>query len=130
MSDSLEIVRFFFELSNNIKLFHWQTTSYAAHKATDELYGVMQVLSDKFLEILQGKKNKRVGFGYGKGDSASLMLMQLSHDKFIAYLQMCGGWLMDIQNKGVVTASDTDLLNIRDEMLGAIHQTLYLLSFK
>lgn len=130
MSDSIDIVKFFFEMLNNVKLFHWQTTSYAAHKATDELHAVIEQLSDKFLEILQGKKNKRVGFGYGKGDSANLMLVQMTPDKFVAYLQACCFWLMDIQNKGVVSATDLDLLNLRDEMVGAINQTLYLLSFK
>jgi len=34
-----EYVRFFFTLQLNIKMYHWNTTSYSRHKATDEFGG-------------------------------------------------------------------------------------------
>ena len=33
-----EITIVFLEILMMVKLFHWKTTSYATHKATDELY--------------------------------------------------------------------------------------------
>ena len=47
-----EIVRFFFTLQLNIKMYHWNTTSYARHKATDDFGGKLLSLIDKFVEQL------------------------------------------------------------------------------
>ena len=33
-----DIIYFFLQMINAIKLFHWKTTDYATHKATDQLY--------------------------------------------------------------------------------------------
>ena len=45
---------------NTVKLYHWKTTSYSQHKATDELYGNLNVNIDSFVEIMLGKKGDRV----------------------------------------------------------------------
>jgi DNA-binding ferritin-like protein len=39
-----EIVRFFFCLQLNLKIYHWNTTSFSRHKATD-------VFNEKILEL-------------------------------------------------------------------------------
>ena len=37
------IVSMFLQMLNTVKLYHWKTTSYAQHKATDELYSKLNV---------------------------------------------------------------------------------------
>lgn len=49
------IIKIFFHMSNNIKLYHWQTTSYAQHKATDELLSNISPLIDQFVEVYMGR---------------------------------------------------------------------------
>jgi DNA-binding ferritin-like protein len=43
-----EITVIFFEILLMIKLYHWKTTSYATHKATDELYSKLNENIDRF----------------------------------------------------------------------------------
>ena len=47
-----EISVVFLEMLLMVKLFHWKTTSYATHKATDELYDKLNENIDSFIEIL------------------------------------------------------------------------------
>lgn len=43
-----------------LQLCHWQTTSYAEHKATDKLYSYISSFKDEVVEKLMGYTNKRV----------------------------------------------------------------------
>ena len=47
-----EITIIFLEMLLMVKLFHWKTTSYATHKATDDLYSKLNANIDSFMEIL------------------------------------------------------------------------------
>jgi len=121
----MELVKFFFTLQHNLKLYHWQTASYARHVATDTLGQSLGASIDKFVEILQGKKDKRVG----AKAAATLSLVSMDDEQISLYLRDCVQYLQNITMQGVVTDADTDLLNIRDDMVGQINQTLYLFSF-
>ena len=55
-----EIVTVFLQVLIMVKLFHWKTSSYATHKATDEFYEKLNSNMDSFIEILLGKTNSRV----------------------------------------------------------------------
>jgi len=39
-------------------------------------------------------------------------------------------FLSSLEKKGILKPSDTDLLNIRDDLVGHINQTIYLFSFE
>ena len=56
-----EITIKFLEMLMMVKLYHWKTTSYATHKATDELYTSLNENIDKFIEVLLGKAGNRIG---------------------------------------------------------------------
>jgi hypothetical protein len=43
-----------------LQLCHWQTTSYAEHKATDELHAFVSSFKDEVIEKLMGYANRRV----------------------------------------------------------------------
>ncbi len=120
----MKLIEFFFQLSNVIKLYHWKTDSYARHKASDNLFGKIIDISDKFMEVYFGK--------YGKGSIKSITYTsELLDDKqIIDYLNLCITLLNDLVKNKVIKSTDTDLLNLRDELLAEINQTLYLFTLK
>jgi hypothetical protein len=116
-----KLVNFFFTLELNLKIYHWNTTSYPRHKASDDLGGKILELVDKFVEIFIGRYKVKPDIERVKIESAfttdngSEELL----NKSIRFLEE-----MNIYIK------DSDLLNIRDEMLGEINKTLYLYRLK
>jgi hypothetical protein len=121
-----EVTVKFFEMLLLIKLFHWKTHSYATHKATDKLYSKLNENMDKFMEVLLGKTQIRMNFLNEK----SISLIDLnSKEKLIEKVNQFKGYLVGLtNNKMIQRMSNTDLLNIRDEILGDMNQFLYLLS--
>lgn len=114
------LVNIFFHMLDNIKLYHWKTISFARHKATDELHESMSGLVDQFMEVYIGK--------YGRSrinTTSSITIKNLSDENAEQELQ---NWVKILQSglDDFVDEYDTDLLNIRDEMLGLLNKTLYL----
>lgn len=121
---SAEIVNLMMTLRDQVKLYHWQTMSYPRHKATDELVGKLDENIDQFVEVYIGK--------YGRpkltGRTSSIHLRNHSDKEATKMLQSAISWLTnDLPKK--LKKTDTDLLNIRDEILGDLNQTLYLFTF-
>jgi hypothetical protein len=123
-----EVTVIFFEMLLMVKLFHWKTHSYATHKATDELYSKLNDDIDKFIEILLGKTGTRIDLMGHK----SISLIDLnSQDKLKSKIDSFKSYLVGLtNNKALSSMTNTDLLNIRDEILGDMNQFLYLLTFK
>jgi len=123
-----EITVQFFEMLLLIKLYHWKTHSYATHKATDELYSKFNENMDKFIEVLLGKS----GFRIDLMNKKQISLCDLNNQtQLIGKVNSFKSYLVNLtNNKAMKIMSNTDLLNIRDEMLGDMNQFLYLLSFK
>ncbi len=123
-----EITIKFLEMLMMVKLYHWRTTSYATHKATDELYSSLNEHIDKFIEVLLGKSGARTQLT----DHKSIRLIDLnSQNDFEREMEAFKKYLVDLNhNKAMQLMSNTDLYKIRDEILGDINQLLYLLSFK
>jgi hypothetical protein len=123
-----KITVIFFEMLLMIKLFHWKTHSYATHKATDELYSKFNEHMDKFIEVLLGKSNSRIELTNEK----QISLIDLNNqEQLIQKVDKFKSYLVSLNtNKALSSMSNTDLLNIRDEILGDMNQFLYLLTFK
>ena len=118
----------FLEMLMMVKLYHWRTTSYATHKATDELYTSLNGNIDKFIEVLLGKAGNRIDVIGPK--SFSLIDID-SQAKLKQKIEGFKGYLVGLNNNKVIgIMSNSDLLNIRDEILGDLNQFLYLLTFK
>ena len=49
-----KLAHLFLEVRTQIKLYHWQTRSYARHKATDRFIETFEPLVDRFVEAAQG----------------------------------------------------------------------------
>ena len=60
-----KIVAIFFNIRDQIKLYHWQTKSFAEHKATDDLIGKLDTNIDMFVEAYMGRYGRpRLGQTY------------------------------------------------------------------
>lgn len=123
-----EITIKFLEMLNTIKLYHWKTYSYATHKATDKLYKKLGESTDKFIEVLLGKGQNRINLL----DTKSIKLRDMkSPEEFKSVIQEYKNYLVNLNsNKAIGLMSNTDLFNIRDEILSDLNQFLYLYTFK
>ena len=123
-----EITVIFFEMLLMVKLFHWKTSSYATHKATDDLYTKLNANMDSFIEVLLGKTGLRIDLMGTK----SIRLIDLnSPESFKREIEAFKGYLVSLNdNSTMKRMSNTDLYNIRDTILGDLNQLLYLLTFK
>jgi hypothetical protein len=116
------LVPTFLHMLNTVKLYHWKTTSFSTHKATDELYSKLNEKIDEFVEVMLGKRE--LG---GRAKLLNVSLIKLSvysnNDAFKKQIEMYKDFLLSFnESLGV------DLLAIRDEILAAFNQFLYLLS--
>ena len=120
--DSLnEIVKFFFTLQLLNKLYHWNTSSFARHKATDNFNDKLQDKIDKFVEVIIGKYKIKPVINSIKLDPSLLT------DSGIEILFNQAKQYLESLNKII---SDSEILNIRDEILADINVTLYLFGLK
>jgi type VI protein secretion system component VasK len=125
-----EITIVFLEMLMMVKLFHWKTTSYATHKATDELYTKLNENIDSFIEILLGKTGSRIDLMSKQGNKFRLIDLS-NQEAFKKEVEAFKSYLVGLNdNKAMQSMSNTDLFNIRDTILGDMNQLLYLLTFK
>ena len=122
-----EITVVFLQMLMMVKLYHWKTTSYATHKATDELYTKLNANIDTFIEVLLGKTGSRIDLTNNK----QIKLVDLSNQTSLKReVDMFKKYLVDLdEHSAMKTMSNTDLYNIRDTILGDLNQFLYLLTF-
>jgi hypothetical protein len=124
MTEIGEIALIFIAVRDQIKLYHWQTLSYARHKSSDTLVELISTSMDKFIETIQGKKNTRIIIPINN----TITLENQTNESIIILLNSFKNWL--INNLPMyLNKNDTDLFNMRDEILGYINQFLYLFTF-
>jgi hypothetical protein len=117
-----DIVSHLLTIRNQVKLYHWQTKQFARHKATDDLTAALDTAIDSFVESYMGR--------YGRPKvSGSIKLHNFSESaakKFVAnetkYLET------DLPRK--IGKGDSDLLNIRDEILAELTKVSYLFTLQ
>ena len=108
-----------------LRIFHWQTLSFAQHKAFGEAYETLDGMIDEFVEVFQGKR------GIVKAREKFVVeLRNLSDHDPISCLDECIGFLSGELTASLDADADTDLLNLRDEMLATLNKTKYLLRLK
>ena len=119
------IVQQFMNMLNTVKIYHWNTHSYPEHKATDELYSRLNEHIDMFVEVMLGKDGSRIRrinslpTLVGTENKSALEKKVASYKHFLIEL-----------NHALMPERDSDLLNIRDEILGDMNQFTYLLTLK
>lgn len=117
-------VQFLLETQLQFKILHWQTKAFSRHLAFGGIYDALDDLIDKFVEVAMGK--------YGrftlKDKEKTITLKNISEMELNPFMKdirtELDKWTEDLKE------NDTDLLNIRDEILGEINKLSYLLSLE
>jgi hypothetical protein len=119
-NDLNRIVKILLQFRNDIKIYHWQTKSFAYHKISDELLESIDNLTDTFVEASSGKLNIRpIVF------NSVIMLRDVNKNLFLEELQK----VSDILRQPFIIFNNTEIANIRDEILAVIDKCKYLMSF-
>ena len=117
----MNLVELFLTLQNQMRIYHWQTTSFAEHKAFGKAYENLDGLIDSFMEVYIGKNERPVA-----KDKFNISLMNISENKVSVINAFIDVLTQDLPQ--ALDERDTDLLNIRDEMLGLLNRLKYLLT--
>lgn len=118
----MELINKLLTFYNQVKILHWQTTSFAEHKALDGLYGDLSDGIDSFVETYMGK--------YGRVQAEGTFNIVLENYKALSPESLLDDMEDFLTNElpKMLEEEDTDLLNIRDEILGDVNKTKYLLT--
>ena len=118
---SADDVNFFFNMREQIKIYHWQTHSFSQHKATDELIDALDKATDEYVEVYMGK------YGRPKVTSRNntVRVQNMNEKSMIRFIKSCVDHLQGPLVKKL-KPTDTDLFNLRDEILGDLHKVMYL----
>ena len=119
------IMSTFLGIQAQFKVLHWQTQTYSKHIAYGGIYDSLEDLIDTFMETYMGK--------YGRialeGEKDAIILSNIGEMKIEEFLETLTGFLLSFNNQ-LDSNKDSDLLNLRDEMLGAVNKLKYLLTLK
>lgn len=117
-----EIILKLVQIQTQFKFLHWQTSSYSKHKAYGEIYDNLGDLIDTFVESMMGK--------YGRPQFESEFSIMFQDISFISIQKFMDGiteFLVAMTDE-LDSKYDTDLLNLKDEMLSEINKLKYLLT--
>ena len=114
----------FISLQEQFRILHWQTKSYARHNAFGGIYSDLDDLIDEFMEVYMGKYG-RVEFE-GEG---TIILKNTKDLELNSFIKENIEFLKSLSDE-LNPSNDSDLLNVRDEIMGKINKLRYLLSLK
>lgn len=103
-----------------LHVWHWQTTSLAQHKALGKLYEACGDIADRMMESWMGNNERPQFQGVEMDDLGDYE----SVEQLDKYLNLLANNLTSLQ--GVTS----DILNMRDELLGEVNKTRYLLTLE
>lgn len=110
------------EVQVQIKHLHWQTKSFAEHEAYGKIYDSLNESIDLFVEICMGKHGRPDFTGGYQLTGKDISEMDV--DEFIQRICEFLISLTEVYD----SKKDSDLLNIRDEILGEFNKLKYLLT--
>jgi DNA-binding ferritin-like protein len=116
------IILYLMECSTQIKFLHWNTYQYSTHKSLGKLYDGLSESIDTFVEMMMGTMG-RPDFP----DTFSLQFEKPENVNPTDYLTQLADYLISLSDE-LDPRTNSDLLNQRDEMLGMVNQTKYLLT--
>jgi DNA-binding ferritin-like protein len=116
-----EIVNVLMNLYDQVKIYHWQTMHFPRHEAAGKLIEALDDQIDEFVETYMGR--------YGRpkltARTGTITVRNFNDKQAVALLKDAIDWMTHKLPKKL-KSSDTDLLNIRDEIVGTLNRTLYL----
>ena len=120
-----DIILKIIQIREQVQILHWQTKSYARHKAYDMYYEEVSELLDAIVESYQGKY-ERIKIVGGRGVIELQDIRDLDLNAFLEGIRH----MLVAELPEVIDESDTDILNIRDEILALTNKLIYLLTLK
>ena len=117
-----ELILKLVQIQLQFRFLHWQTLGYSKHKAYGKIYDNLGDLIDTFTESMMGK--------YGRPEFESEFSIMFQDIKTISIQDFLDGiteFLVSMTDQ-LDSRYDTDLLNLRDEMLAEINKLKYLLT--
>ena len=112
------------QIQLQFKFLHWQTFGDAKHKAYGDIYDSLGDIIDKFVEAIMGK------YGRVEFDSEfSIMFQDIKSLSVQNFMDGITEFLVGMSDH-LDSRYDSDLLNLRDEMLADINQLKYRLTLK
>ena len=111
---------------DQVRLYHWTTETYARHKASGDLVDTMQAKTDLLIETWSGRAGRRLHIP--SSPKVALTLANVDDQEIVQIMQHFVQWLTTWLSEKIEGA--TDLMTIREEMLIAVNQTLYLFTFR
>lgn len=117
-------VKFLLEAQVQFKIIHWQTKGYARHNAFGMIYDTLTDLIDTFVEESMGKYGRFVL----EEEDKTIQLQNLSEMNTKAMINTIAQSLVQFTDE--FDPTDTNLLNVRDEMLGSVYKLSYLLTLE
>lgn len=118
-----EVVSTFFAFRLQIKMYHWRTLSYSRHKATDEFLESFDTKIDRFVETMMASRDVKPNDGF------KISLEKLNDKTITEYVHIFREWVT-INLSKILQKHETDLFNLRDEILNDVNQMLYLFKLK
>lgn len=117
-------VKFLLEVQVQFRINHWQTKEFSRHNAFGGIYDALGDLIDRFVEESMGK--------YGRfvldDESKTINLQNLAELDLKGMLKITKDALIQFTEEFEPT--DTNLMNIRDEILGEVNKLQYLLTLE
>ena len=103
-------------------MYHWQTPKMNDHKTFDDFNHIFRDLSDKLIEIIQGK--------YGRvslEEDIYTPLRNISDIEPITFIDNCILFFNSFRN--INYKDDNEIVSVLDEIVGELQKLKYLLSF-
>lgn len=119
-----ELILKLIQVQNQFRFLHWQTYGDAKHRSYGDIYESLGGHIDSFAESLMGK--------YGRVEFEPEFMIAFQDIKSLSVQNFLDGvteFLVSMTDQ-LDGKYDTDLLNLRDEMLLSINKLKYLLTLK
>jgi len=111
-------------VQNQFRIYHWQTRSYSHHNSFGKIYEILDKSIDEILETYFGK--------YGRAQATTnfnISLMNFVDGAGVTLANQAIDFFMGEFTRSV-KPSDTDLLNLRDGVVGELNRLKYLLTLQ
>lgn len=119
-----EIILKLIQIQNQFRFLHWQTTGDAKHRVYGDMYESLSEMIDDFAEACMGK--------HGRYEFESEFMISFQDIKSLSIQNFVDGiteFLLSF-NDFYDSKQDSDLLNLRDEILLKVNKLKYLLTLK
>lgn len=118
------VIKELVKVQTQFKFLHWQTKSYPEHITFGKLYDDLGDLIDELVEVWMGKK--------GRPEFDPEFTISLKDIEYVDYMQFMDDFLDFLVSfvDSLDPEYDSDIINLRDEIMALINKGKYLLTLK